>query len=482
MLPRGRMRRARRIPGPLALLLATAALCQLAWALAVPALQEPDEASHFSYVQHIAEGQGVPWPGHNGPRVDFAVFSAEERLAGTVGGLEPLRGNLAARPLWTTGDETAYARAVRAAGGDTQQVQGDSSAFANPPLAYLLDVPVYVLTGGSFFDRLYVLRIANVLWLLVAVAATWWLATLVLGGRRTAVVLATGLVAVHPLLTSVSGAVTPDTALVALTTLGLCLAVRVARDGPERRSVALLALVCVLTALTHGRGLALVVPAALAVLLGLRETTLPQRTRRGIWGAAAAVAVVGGVLALRFAEDGALGFQRTRAFASYLWQFYLPKLPGMDPPPFPDWTVRDVFVDRLQGTFAQLDVLLPAGVLDAIATGSLLFLAAAIAAAVARRDTLRRTAPTVAVLVVAVVATLGLVHAQAFRGLLEDPGDPIITGRYLLPLLPVFAIGVAATVSALRGRLHAAAGGVALGLAVLLQLGALGVMLERFYA
>ena len=45
----------RRIPAPLALLLAVATIQFLAWMLVLPALQAPDESSHFAYTQRLVE-------------------------------------------------------------------------------------------------------------------------------------------------------------------------------------------------------------------------------------------------------------------------------------------------------------------------------------------------------------------------------------------------------------------------------------------
>jgi two-component system sensor histidine kinase DesK len=86
------------------------------------------------------------------------------------------------------------------------------------------------------------------------------------------------------------------------------------------------------------------------------------------------------------------------------------------------------------------------------------------------------------VLAAAGIAAVLLVHLQAYRGLLDDPTDPVVTGRYLLPLLPILGVGVAAVLDALPRRAFAVAGGGVLGVAVLLQLAALGAAVTRFYA
>jgi hypothetical protein len=313
-----------RVPPALLALLLVATVEFLAWSIAVPALQEPDEASHFSYAQAIAERGEIPWDTAGGPR-SGSELSPEQQIASLWAGLEPLLANPAARPLWTAPDEAVWRARDAALGPDARSDIEPSSAFANPPASYVYNAAVYKAVGGSFFDRLFALRWANLPLLLVMVAATWALARELFGDRPAAVVLATAVVALQPLLTSVAGGVTPDLLLCALFATGLALSVRIVRRGATTGRLVGLALVSLLAPLTHGRGLALLVPAGLAVLLSwppLRRLPRPALAG-GVGFAVVAIAAV----ALRYAERGGPTPSGTRGFASYLWQFYLPGLP-----------------------------------------------------------------------------------------------------------------------------------------------------------
>jgi hypothetical protein len=86
------------------------------------------------------------------------------------------------------------------------------------------------------------------------------------------------------------------------------------------------------------------------------------------------------------------------------------------------------------------------------------------------------------VLGAAVIGLLTLLHAVAYRALVGQPLDPIITGRYLLPLAALYGVGVALAVSLAPRRWGAAAGGAVVAALALLQLSALGITVERFYA
>ena len=92
------------------MVLAAVAVLGAAWTFAVPALQGADESAHFAYVQKIADAHEIPWPQRvRAAASTRASVSTEQRVAWLYAGLEPLRGNLAARPLWTGADERIWA-------------------------------------------------------------------------------------------------------------------------------------------------------------------------------------------------------------------------------------------------------------------------------------------------------------------------------------------------------------------------------------
>ena len=170
---------------------------------------------------------------------------------------------------------------------------------------------------------------------------------------------------------------------------------------------------------------------------------------------------------------------------SYLWQFYLPKLPFMTPSFRPDWTVRDAFIDRFYGTFAQLEVYFSPGVMTLLARLTVAAVVLALVGLVVRLRSVR-TRPAalwvLAVFVVGAAAYLLDMHVAAYRSLAAGAGDPVVTGRYLLPLITIYGLGIALAVSWLPRRVAGVAGGVVLGGLALLQLSAMGILLERFYA
>ncbi len=463
-------------------------VASLAWTFAVPALQGADEGAHVSYVQKIADAHDVPWQHDSGGLVESAFppsVSTEQQTAWVWAGLEPLRGNLAARPLWTKEDERIWAAEDAKLGPEARRDGIGSQVFRNPPLYYLSASVPYAIAGGSFFDRVYAMRLYGVLLVLATVALTWLLAGEVFGRRRELQTVAAIVAGLQPVLLGTMTAVTPDALLTALTAAALYAMVLVVRRGPSWQLVALLALAVTAASFTHGRGLGLIAPALFAIGLGWwrwrgppSRGRLPRPVPVGVaWGVGVVVVlVVTAVYATRVDLGEMVGFW------SYLWQFYLPPLPGMTDPIGPPWGVENVYLDRLFGTVSgQFEVGLPRDLLDLLRTLFWVGLTLLAVAAWRNRRALAERRDVVLVLVVAAVLGVLALHAAAFRALLLNPADPVITGRYLLVFVPLYGIAVAGALTALPGRVRAGVTGAVLAGAVLLQLSAFGLVVARFY-
>jgi hypothetical protein len=101
---------------------------------------------------------------------------------------------------------------------------------------------------------------------------------------------------------------------------------------------------------------------------------------------------------------------------------------------------------------------------------------------VIKRDAVRRNAGLAVVFLTAIWTLLASLHLVAYRAMLSSPGDPIITGRYLLPLIGLLGLAVAIVGSVLPRMARAAYAGVVLAAGVAIQVVSLGLLLERFYA
>jgi hypothetical protein len=475
----------RQIPFPLGLLTGVAVVAGVVWCIALPPLQGPDEVGHFAYVQTIGETGSIPWHLHQPANFGLA-YSTEVGVAGRCSGITGLAQNVSARAPASVVDERVCYAALNRLPHGARSDGGFTSAEKNPPLYYLYQaVPYVVFKGSTFFTRAFVMRLAN-LPLLVALAVFVWLLSgeLLLGLPRGPALrsLATAAAVLNPQTTMLTATINPDLLLATLWAAGLWLAVSIVRRGATRTRVVWLACTCAAAALTHGRGLALIPAALLALAIAAWRRYRPRRRLAAAAIGAGVMLMLGGVFAVvRYAVKDDVTLPRVRAFLSYLWQFYLPRLGSMKPTIHPGYGVRQVFIDRFLGTFAQLEVMFSTATLNFLSRAAEVTAVAVLVALVFYRRKFARAGWVVVVLAVGALGYLLQLHAAAYSSLLEFPGDPIITGRYLLPLLALYGIGIALAVSWLPRRLSAALSGAVLTGLVVLQFSALAIVVERFY-
>jgi 4-amino-4-deoxy-L-arabinose transferase-like glycosyltransferase len=480
----------RRIPLPLALLLALALLQGAAWALLTAPLQGPDELAHASYAQHLAE------TGH-GPHKSTGKGSTSTEIgrAGEELNLIPIFGHVEGRPTWAAigAEKRALAALPDAARKDGS---GPNAVAQNPPLYYVYEAIAYRLSPArSLFGRLMAMRLASVLLYVLGVAFAWLVAA-ELFAREWLRFLATAVVVLQPKLASMAGIVNADTLLFTVSTGFLAAGLRLLRLGPSPGRLAAVAGLAGLGALTHGRGLFLIPPALLVIALAcLRPRRLPWR--RGLRLLAPAAAALAGCLLIAWlwtrADSGgsAFGGEVSQAttqsfslgqFGSYLWQFYFPKLSFMAPMIGPPYGYRQVYVETFWGAFANLEINFRPAVYDWLQVLSFLGLGALWTAIVARVGAVRERWPQVLFALVSLASLLALLHISSYRDLQGGGGDPLITGRYLLPCIALFGAAIAWVAGSLPRRLAPAAGAVLLSGFVLLDVEGLLVMVQRFYA
>jgi hypothetical protein len=482
------------VPLPLALLVAVAAVLTLTWSLFQPPFQGPDEAGHVEYVQRIVEGPALPWKAVGGCDGCVERGSVEFRHAYRESGLQAMQGNLSAKDTASHADEAIWHASERRLPEDSRSdfsapaasepvITGGNATLRNPPAYYLYAAVPYAATyPADLFGRSLAMRLWNIPLIAAVVAGTWVLTGLLLGGRRWLQTVAAAIVAVNAQLVDLAATVNADILLAALYTAALALMALVLVRGSTRGRWIALAAVTVLAGLTHPRGAALLAPVAITAAIVWWRATAPhdRRARRLGWAGAGAAAALAALVTFASATGGSLRPGPVREFASYLWQFYLPRPGFMTPTLRADWDARDVFVDRFWGTFAQFDVVSNASI-DIMALLAPLGLIAFVAFAVARRRSLWRMRAVAGVLLLAVVSYLLASHVGAWRTLTDGSSDPVMTGRYLLPFVALLGAGVAALVSWLPVPVRAPAAAAAVFGALALQLSALGALVHRFH-
>ncbi|MDX6681946.1 MAG: hypothetical protein QOG94_1985 [Solirubrobacteraceae bacterium] len=480
----------RGVPLPLALLLASALLLGTAWSLVTAPLQGFDEPNHVAYAVHLGQ-TGKP------PMVStgIASFDPAEAHALNIAGFGRMAQNPAVRPPWRAADERAFERfEAGLPDGSKARGNGPNPLAKNPPLYYAYEGIVSRIAPGGLFTDLWAMRTANVLLLLPAVIFAWLLAAELFRRTLPRVVVA-GVVALQPVLGQIAGIVNSDMLLVvawlALTWLG----VRTYRRGVSARRLAAVGAAAGACVLTHGRGIAAIPVFLLIVLLVMvRHRPPPRHALRAAiaGGAALAAAAVAYLVYTAAASNGSAGVYggeanlgptgvNPREFLSFVWQFYLPRLGAMTPRPGPDYGFRQVWVQTLFGSFGGYEVNLSDGVRDTIQVTLVGGALAVLAVCIRRWEQTKRHWGEIALVAGPALCMLVLLHLASYRALAGTNTDPLITGRYLLPLLGSFGVGAALVVDSLPRRVGAAVAGALLTGLALASLSGIALTLARTY-
>ena len=472
------------MPLPLALLLVVAAIHGLAWSVATAPLQGPDEIFHAAYAQHLAEtGHG---PNSN---TGTGTQSSEMGLAMTRLNLSPILGHVEGRPIWDRTESTSK-QLDALPGSARKDGSGPNPAASYPPLYYAYEALVYRLSPSSgLLDRLFLMRLATVALFVLTVGLTWLVAC-ELFSTQWARTLATALVALNPKLGFTGGVINPDMMLVAVSTAFLLAALRLVQRGPSVRATLILAALGGLGLLTHSRALFLPPVAVVTLGIALRRNRPP--VRRALLLSAMTVVILGActVAAVAWNHAHALGLQfggaaasagfEPRQFLSYLWQFYLPKLAFMQPMLGPPYGYRQVYIETFFGSFASLEINYRPVIYDALQVAAALGLLGLYTTVVVRWRLVISRWAVVAVCGSFVGSLVALLHFVSYSSLRTAP-DPVITGRYLLPAIALYAAAITWVATSLPRRLGAAFAAFVLVGSVLLTIGGAGISLARFY-
>jgi hypothetical protein len=484
----------RQVPLPLATLLAVACALSVSWNLVTAPLQGPDEDQHLGYVARLAETGHIP----NADGGTHGPFGEDEAHAVYDTGLLRLLQNRQVRaPSTPQAEQRFRAFEDRLPDGAPGLGDGPSSVGKNPPLYYALGAVAWKLTpGGHFFPRLFMVRLMGALMLMGMVAFTWLLAG-ELFTRQLPRTVAAAVVALLPMDGFMSGIVNTDTLLALIWSAFAWYGVRTVRTGLTWQRASVLAALSVASVLTHGRGLA-IIPALGVVLAvawlvhrdGLRETAkalagtgLVLAAGLLVYRVVFSTAGAGGSLYGGEANLGPKAFN-LRQLLSSVWQFYLPKLDAMSARLGPPIGYRQIMVQQyFAGVFSSFEVYFPYWVYDAVQIAVfVLILALYTLGAVRWREVLPRW-PAIVVLVALTGSMLALLHIASYRALIGNgASNPLLVGRYLLPLGAIVGVSVAAVVAGLPRRAGAAVAAIVVVGLFALSIGALGLNVERFYA
>jgi hypothetical protein len=447
----------RRVPSAAWVCALIALLNGAAWSIITPPFQGRDEPSHFAYVQQLAETGTLP----HTVTVEHEEYSPEETLV--LQGLGAFAIHLIPqRPsLSSTAQQRELTSDVNA--GLSRIGSGEANvATSEPPLYYALQTVPYALGASNALTQLELMRLFDALLAALTVILTFFFIEEVLPGARWMAVVGSLCVAVQPLFGFMSGTLNPETMLYAVAAaLLLCLA-RAYRRGLDRRSAivfGVLIAVGFMTKLTFV-GIALGVFAGL-ILLAVREARargphalVPPAIALSVGVAPVALYALVNLASHRplFGYASALADLFTKAsiphVASYVWQFYLPRLPGMTHFFSGVSMYRDVWFDRFVGLYGWLDTQFPTWVYNvALIPATAIALLCARALIVGRQAIRARWLELVSYGAVALGVTV-VIGLTSYTSNAIQHRESYVDPRYLVTLLPLLG---AALVLAVRG-------------------------------
>jgi 4-amino-4-deoxy-L-arabinose transferase-like glycosyltransferase len=438
-----------RVPRAAWICVLVACLNAACWSLITPPFQVPDEQTHFAYTQMLVENQQLP------ESIESAYSPEEEAVLVDLRHQE-VRGSPETPEISSPEQEQILKSAL--AGHLSRHPRAIGSAARYPPLYYLLQaIPYGLASPGTLLDQLALMRLFSALLAGVTALFVFLFVREALPAARWTWTVAGLCAATAPLLGFMSGAVNPDAMLFAISAATFYCLARGFRRGLTPRLAALLGGLIAVGFLTKPNFVGL----APGVVLGVLVLAVRAARAKGPRVAAVSLAlslaiasspIVAYVLVNLAANRAALGIVSYAlnsgtgpgsilAKASYIWQVYLPRLPGMRAH-FPGLSTTRLWFDRYVGFYGWLDTTFPRWVDTAALVPAGLIGLLCIRGLALGLGALRRRAAELAVYAAIAAGLAVLVGAGAYVNM-SGEGFDFVEPRYLMPLLPLLALALA---------------------------------------
>lgn len=446
----------RRVPMAAWICALVALLNATAWSIITPPFQGRDEVDHYAYVEQLVEGGSLP----HEPTLYYSYSPGESDV------MEALHySEVRFTPYTPSISSPAQQAALERVASSGASLKGNGTAggaSSAPPLFYALQTIPFALGAPNPLVQLQLMRLLSALLGAITAMLIFFFLREALPAVPWAATVGAICVALQPQFAFTTASVNPDALIFTLSAATfLCLA-RGFRRGLTPRLAVALGLVTAAGLLTYYSyiGIALGAVGAL-IVMAIRDTR--SRGRRAL--AAPAIAIGVGLSpaildALAKTSSGkstfgpasgvagSLGFSSLWHEISYIWQMYLPRLPGMDHYFAGITTWRDIWFDRFVGLYGWMDTTFPTWV-DNVAL--ILALPVALLCArelIVRRQSIRSRLPELGGYAIVALGLLVMLGLSSYASDVLKHEDALGEPRYVLPLLPLFA---AAIVLAIRG-------------------------------
>jgi 4-amino-4-deoxy-L-arabinose transferase-like glycosyltransferase len=436
----------RGIPRAAVVCAALAALNAACWSIVTPPFQVPDEPEHFAYVKQLAETGRLPTS-------SSGALSPEELVTLTSLHFEQVRDQPEHGTISSSLEQDELQREIaRAARFPEKGSPSAGVATQEPPLYYALQVLPYELgSGATLLGHLELMRLLSaLLGGFTALFVFLFIRELLPAFPWAWTVGALG-VALAPLLGFMSGSVNPDALLFAVSAAVFYCLARAFRRGLTPRLALLLGAVTATGFLTKLNFIGLA-PGVLLGMVVLAMRLARISGARAAWRSLAialvlALSPIAVFVAIHLAAGRPLlgvvssGVDTTRGSLlgelGYMWQLYLPRLPGMSSD-FPGiFTARQIWFDGYVGLYGWLDTPFPGWVYDVALVPAAAIAILCLRTLLACRAALRARIAELVVYLAMGVGLLLLIGADSYRSFPEVSAE-YGQARYLLPLLPLF--------------------------------------------
>ncbi len=447
---------ARRLPRAAWVCILIAVLNATAWSIITPPFQGRDEVDHFAYVAHLAETGKQPIAGPY-------VYPTEEHYVMLALHYSEVRFTPFEPSIETnTQQEVVAALANRGASlSDSPYAGGAGSA---PPLFYAIQEIPYALGGGDILTKLQLMRLLDVLFGGITTLLVFLFLREVLPSVPWAASVGAICVALQPEFAFVTGSLNPDALIYVLSAASFLMLARAFRRGLSTWLAVGLGAVTAAGLLTYFSfiGVAFGVVIGLMILAvrnaragGLGRAAL--RTPAIAIGIGVSPAVIYGLVNL---ADGhpllgaassvrhTVGHGSLFDEISYIWQLFLPRLPGMTHYFLGISTWREIWFDRSVGLYGWMDTMFPTWVENVALIAALVTAAFCVRELLASRHEVRARLPELAAYAAIVLGVLLTIGVGSYGSDVIEREIAYGEPRYLLPLLPLFGAGL---VLALRG-------------------------------
>jgi Predicted membrane protein (DUF2142) len=435
------------------------------WSFVTPPFQVPDEPDHYAYVKQLFETRRLP--------SSSGELTSNEIIAVLLGVRYPeVREQPENHTIASRTEENELQHYLAVSAEDAQAGSPAAGVAASqPPLYYALEaIPYGLAKSGTVLDRLQLMRLISALFAGLTALFVFMFVRETLPGVRWAWIVGGLAAALAPLLGFMSGAVNPDSLLFAVSAAIFYFLARAFRRGLDARGALTLGVLTAIGFLTKLNFIGLV-PGVLLGLIVLSVRAARVRGRSAYRLLALYVGVAFSPIFLYVAANAlaghrllgivssALHFTHGSIFAqiNYIWQLYLPHLPGTVND-FPGLlTTQQLWFRGYVGLYGWFDTPFPGWV-----SGVAVIPAAALVLLFARslfqsRAAVRGRAGELAVYAVIAIGLMMVVGADSYLSF------PHLTAeyaqvRYLLPLLPLLGAALALAARGAGQRLGPAVG------------------------